>query len=269
MRGIYVGTQAPCKAQAKAREWVLKHKTPRQWGSVAKHLMKKTSTGRARCLKAHEGLIALQTGMMAVLARYPGASPEMDKKRKPFARILGDITTCIRALTSRVIRPRDMQRLRTLLNKTWDKIEQFCSYDWLVINTHLLRHSVDLVERNGPMRETWMYAFESAFGINKLVSKNPAFIVSSQVNSLKRKMMINKLKAFRAAFKNESYTKVTEHTLVPDDQTDPAEFFGNPTERVPLTEEEKEHLQNYLCAQYPAYARVWTRYTNYVNLNER
>ena len=263
------GVRPPCKARNASRKWVEGFKLPRQWGVPHKHLMKKTSAGKARCLKAHDALIALQTGMMAVLANYPGVSPEMDEKRKPYARFVGQLTTCIRALTARNIKPQAMQKLRVLVEKTWDTMERICSYDMLVINSHIFRHAVELVLRNGPMKEAWMYAFESAFGINKLVAKNPAFIVSSIVNSIERRIMMGKLKAFRQAYKNETYTKVKEQTLVPDPKIDPPEFFGTEKTMEELTDTEKEHLQNYLCANNPHYQRIWIKYTEYVAKHDR
>ena len=53
------------------------------------------------------------------------------------------------------------------------------STDWWVINTHLLIHLVRQLKVMGPMRETWMYAFESMNGRLKRWVKNNAYPVQS------------------------------------------------------------------------------------------
>ena len=93
-----------------------------------------------------------------------------------------------------------MQELDTLEDKvkrTMDAMEKNCSYNFLQITNHLLRHAVGQVREHGVIRETWMYAFESAFGMNKHISMNPAYQVSSVAMYHSRKRALQLKSALR------------------------------------------------------------------------
>ncbi len=74
---------------------------PRDWGSGQWKLLKLAMDGKAKKLKAHEYLVMFVSGMFATLAAWP----RDDNSPNPLAKIVGDLTTIIRELTSHKIIP--------------------------------------------------------------------------------------------------------------------------------------------------------------------
>ena len=62
-----------------------------------------TATNRARKMKAHVGLVSIQSGIMSVLASFEGGTDEEKRRRKPFQKFVGELTTVVRELASREI----------------------------------------------------------------------------------------------------------------------------------------------------------------------
>ena len=54
-------------------------------------------------MKAHTGLVAIQSGVMSVLSLFEGGTDDEKKRRKPFQKFLGNMTTVVRELSSREI----------------------------------------------------------------------------------------------------------------------------------------------------------------------
>lgn len=67
----------------------------------------------------------------------------------------------------------------------------------LVIVSHLFTHLVDQVAENGPMRELWMFVFESYFGVLKTAVKNRRTPVASIMKSLEYRLMIDMVKGLQ------------------------------------------------------------------------
>jgi len=65
---------------------------------------------------------------------------------------------------------------------------------WWVLNTHLLVHAVDQLRELGPVREYWMFVFESLNGKIKRWVKNNAYPVQSIMNGLGRQNTIRYVK---------------------------------------------------------------------------
>ena len=60
------------------------------------------------------------------------------------------------------------------------------AYMWCVINTHMFSHMVTQLEKYGPMREVWMYAFESLNGHIKSLARSNSLPVQAIMNIIKR-----------------------------------------------------------------------------------
>ena len=69
---------------------------PRTWGTGQWKLFKRSMDGGAKKLKAHEYLVMLRSGLLAILASWPRDGSEPN----PFAPLIGRLTTIIRELTS-------------------------------------------------------------------------------------------------------------------------------------------------------------------------
>jgi len=246
------GKHVKCKAQDSAAEWARNSlRLPRSWGTMQYSLMKKTKFGKARAFKAHQSLVALTSGIMSTLAAHPGASPEEDEPRKSFARIVGDITQVMRELTTCFVIVAHLAKLREMVARVWGEIDKTCSYDFMVINTHMFLHMVDQLARNGPVREWWMFAFESAFGTNKLESKNMTHIVASMMFSIGRRMMMEKLIAFRSLTGLPAPPQ--EASIVPDRRE--LELYGSGSKQD-LTIVEKDMLLRWLKGNHAVYWKV-------------
>jgi hypothetical protein len=87
----------------RAKKWIEKCKWPREWGPLSNSLLMATATNRARKMKAHVGLVSIQSGIMSVLASFEGGTDEEKRRRKPFQKFVGELTTVVRELASREI----------------------------------------------------------------------------------------------------------------------------------------------------------------------
>jgi len=255
---IQKGKLVTCKARGIATKWAQGGlRIPRSWGSMTNALMRSTKMGKARAFKAHQSVVALTSGILSTLAAHPGASSEEDERRKRFARIVGDITQVMRELTASFVMVAHIQKLRDLVTRVWGDMDKECSYDFMVINTHMFLHMVDQLERNGPVREWWMFAFESAFGVNKMITKNKQHIVGSMMLGIGRRLMLEKVMAFRSLVPGLAPAPIETPIIVPNRRE--LELFGKGSLRD-LTNEEQELLLKWLKANYPTYWKIRSLY---------
>lgn len=91
----------------------------------------------------------------------------------------------------------ELDKLEQVINQTLDNMEKRCAYTFFVVNNHLLRHSVSQIRQHGPIGETWMYWAESAFGLNKHITMNPAKQVASIANWHARVRALHAMQSLR------------------------------------------------------------------------
>jgi hypothetical protein len=72
-----------------------------------------------------------------------------------------------------------------------------------VLNTHLLCHVVDQLRDLGPVREYWMFVFESLNGKIGRWVKNNAYPVQSIMNAIGRQKTIRYIRGLLMALRNE------------------------------------------------------------------
>ncbi len=83
---------------------------------------------------------------------------------------------------------------------------------WWVLNTHLLSHTVDQLFDLGPVREYWMYVFESYNGKIGRWVKNNAFPIQSIMNGIGRQDMIRFVRGLLMVLRQEE--PIPFHTKV-------------------------------------------------------
>jgi hypothetical protein len=113
---------------------------------------------------------------------------------------------------------------------------------WWVLNTHLLCHVVDQLRDLGPVREYWMFVFESLNGKIDRWVKNNAYPVQSIMNGIGRQKTIQYVRGLLMALRNEVPRPLVVPALVRD--------------RVVVAEKGKKHT---LTADERACIDVWMR----------
>jgi hypothetical protein len=88
----------------------------------------------------------------------------------------------------------DMEYLKEQCDLFFQDLEKNGPPDWLVINTHKFWHHADQLMRFGPMREWWMYAFESLNGKLGRWVKNRQYPVASCMNGVGRLKLLRSLR---------------------------------------------------------------------------
>lgn len=255
-----LGTVGPCDIMNDMKEWLGGLKVPRDWGDITKKLLKRTKAGNAKALRAHDALVLWQSGLFSFLAGVKGPTPEAERRRRPFAILMGDLTTIVRELTSTEIDMSNMDKLDDLINRTCDAIENHCSYDFLVMNTHLLRHLAEQVRLNGPLNEQMMFAFESSFGANKKVKKNMAHIVASMFSWISKKRTMRRIMGMRKLVMKEPLPNLEEHPILPQHQE--IEVLGEPTKHI-LTTSERNDMFLWMVDNLPGMEQLENSYQEY------
>jgi hypothetical protein len=110
----------------------------------------------------------------------------------------------------------DLARLRLVVAENSIQRERFISpRNWTIMH-HLLEHMPQEVGKFGPVRELWMFAYESMFGHLKRLVKNAALPVA---NIMKSWMMTRSVVLARAAIdqhvKRLQYGELRMPELVP------------------------------------------------------
>ena len=113
---------------------------------------------------------------------------------------------------------------------------------WWVLNTHILCHVVDQLRDLGPVREYWMFVFESLNGKIGRWVKNNAYPVQSIMNGIGRQKTIQYVRGLLMALRNEVPRPLVVPALVRD--------------RVVVAEKGKKHT---LTAGERACIDVWMR----------
>ena len=101
----------------------------------------------------------------------------------------------------------DMDALRLFIEewfKTMESPRTGLSPHWWVLNTHLLIHAVDQLEDLGPVREYWMFVFESLNGKIKRWVKNNAYPVQSIMNGMGRQKTIRFIQGLLQVLRGEA-----------------------------------------------------------------
>ncbi|KAK3235042.1 hypothetical protein CYMTET_54731 [Cymbomonas tetramitiformis] len=166
-----------------------------RWGDGHKHLLRTSTASNgakyAKHLKAHAALKAFESKLLAVLSSWPRDDGEVDNALQD---IVSKLTIIIRECTAHSIEPRDMEYLREQTRLFFEDLEANGPPQWLAINTHKIWHWADLLLRFGPVREWWMYAFESMNGKLARWVKNNAFPVASIMNGYLRLKTLRSLR---------------------------------------------------------------------------
>ena len=83
--------------------------------------------------------------------------------------------------------------IRAVIDGATQKFEELeatgPAYAWCVINTHMCSHFVRQLEKYGPMREVWMYAFESLNSHIKSLARSNSLPVPAIMNCIKRVLL--------------------------------------------------------------------------------
>ena len=184
-----------CKHLKTAQAWARTVLTfPRAWGqTLGNKFLGVTKEKNPKALRAHDALVLTDSGAISFCANLSGPTYQDEVLRRPFARTSGDVTTLVRGLTATTVRKDDVTKLTALAVRVVADIEKVWTYWALVINLHLLVHLVEQIQRHGPLWETMMWMFESSFGVNKLIKKNPARMVASMASHITRRMMMTAL----------------------------------------------------------------------------
>ena len=271
------GKFTKCDVFEKTKKWVNEHmQPPKNWGPLNKKLLGRTSKGAPKAVRGHDSLVLWQSGIFSLVANSDGPSPEEERKRAPFAMIMGNLSEIVRVLTHVVVDHEELPKLKALVDKTVADAEKNLSYHFLTINCHLLRHLVDQLAENGPLVEQWMFALEGAFGLNKLARKNPAALVGSIVMMLGRMILLKRLLGMRAHVMRVN-VDVDRLPLLPAKVVLPE---GKSTTLM-LTEHERDIIHQWMDTQdvfkphrvfrarYAAYCEEWVRWNNNLRAHAR
>ncbi|KAK3235785.1 hypothetical protein CYMTET_54049 [Cymbomonas tetramitiformis] len=238
-----------------------------RWGDGHKHLLRTSTASNgakyAKHLKAHAALKAFESKLLAVLSSWPRDDGEVDNALQD---IVSKLTITIRECTAHSIEPQDMEYLREQTRLFFEDLEANGPPQWLAINTHKIWHWADLLLRFGPVREWWMYAFESMNGKLARWVKNNAFPVASIMNGYLRLKTLRSLRGILTMLLNRE--RATAGRVPRALMAGPAPgivvtTFGDKGKPLELTSLEIDQLTRWMRASIPAYRKLFQQHAEY------
>ncbi|KAK3238620.1 hypothetical protein CYMTET_51378 [Cymbomonas tetramitiformis] len=238
-----------------------------RWGDGHKHLLRTSTASNgakyAKHLKAHEALKAFESKLLAVLSSWPGDDGEVDNALQD---IVSKLTIIIRECNAHSIEPRDMEYLREQTRLFFEDLEANGPPQWLAINTHKIWHWADLLLRFGPVREWWMYAFESMNGKLARWVKNNAFPVASIMNGYLRLKTLRSLRGILTMLLNRKRAtagRVPRALMARPAPGIVVTTFGEKGKPLELTSLEIDQLTRWMRASIPAYRKLFQQHAEY------
>jgi len=148
--------------------------------------------------------------------------------------------------------------------KNMESTRGMASPYWWVLNTHLLVHAVDQIFDLGPVREYWMYVFESFNGKIGRWVKNNAYPIQSIMNGIGRQHMLQYVRGLLMALRQEVpipfYTKALT--------VDPVQV-PKVGKRHVLSDEERKHLNTWMKTNVQQYINLQELVDDYNKLISR
>ena len=159
-----------------------------------------------------------------------------------------------------------MDYLRELTKLFFEDLEENGPPEWLAINTHKIWHWVDLLLRFGPVREWWMYAFESMNGKLARWVKNNAFPVASIMNGIRRLKMLRSLRGILAMLlrrERAAVGRVPRALMAGAAPGIVVTTFGDKGKLSELTFSEMDELTSWMRASIPTYRKLFQQHAEY------
>ena len=160
----------------------------------------------------------------------------------------------------------DMDYLRELTRLFFEDLEKNGPPEWLAINTHKIWHWVDLLLRFGPVREWWMYAFESMNGKLARWVKNNAYPVPSIMNGIRRLKMLYSLRGILSMLlKREKAARgrVPRPLMAGPNRGIIVTTYGDKGTPMELTSSETDEITRWMGASIPAYRKLFQQHAEY------
>jgi hypothetical protein len=119
----------------------------------------------------------------------------------------------------------------------------------------MFSHFVDQLERYGPMREVWMYAFESLNGYIKRLARNNSLPVPSIMNNIKRTKILRVVRGLMA-FVCEESTSRSPAAVTLGHREGMAVHLDSRGRRTLLPPEDIDFLRVWMRSGIPAYGKL-------------
>jgi len=139
------------------------------------------------------------------------------------------------------------------------------AYAWAVINTHMFSHLVEQLQRYGPMREVWMYAFESFNGYLKRIAKNNAYPVQSIMFNWKRSKVLRLVRGLLLHLERAGNTSRPVAPITTERRPGIRVDVSAEGKRVVLKDDDIKDLKVWMQSAIPAYANLREKWERYVN----
>ena len=136
------------------------------------------------------------------------------------------------------------------------------AYMWCVINTHMFSHMVTQLEKYGPMREVWMYAFESLNGHIKSLARSNSLPVPAIMNYFKRVKLLRLVRGIITFITAGVSTRMPAAVTMGSRGAIAVEVSAR-GKRVVLRDDEIQHLKVWMRTQIPAYGDLVERWEKY------
>ena len=156
-----------------------------------------------------------------------------------------------------------MEYLKEQTRLFFDDLETNGPPDWLVVNTHKIWHWADLLLRFGPVREWWMYAFESLNGKLARWVKNNAYPVASIMNGIRRLKMLASLRGIISMLRNRRTRRRLPRALMTRKPGIVVSTFGKDGNSVVLSDDEVDELKRWMRASIPTYQKLVKKHAEY------
>ncbi len=159
-----------------------------------------------------------------------------------------------------------MGYLREQTRLFFEDLEKNGPPEWLAINTHKIWHWADLLLRFGPVREWWMYAFESMNGKLARWVKNNAYLVASIMNGIRRLKMLHSVRGVLTMLLNREKAasgRVPRPLMAGPPPGIVVTTFGNTGKPMELTYSEIAELTRWMQASIPAYQKLCQQHAEY------
>jgi hypothetical protein len=166
----------------------------------------------------------------------------------------------------------DMDYLKEQTTLFFDDLEKNGPPDWLVLNTHKIWHWADLLLRFGPVREWWMYAFESLNGKLARWVKNNAYPVASIMNGIRRLKTLAslRLRGIMSMLRNrQTHRPPLPRALMTRKPGIVVTTFGKDGSSVWLSDDEVNELKRWMRASVPTYQKLVQHHEEYDTYRQR